>query len=77
MEGDFRPIFELQLGPDALLDEWITRFHPDISGNYPGVTLAPNLKAEDFLTIAALLRLVADIIEENHTPVRRDADNIP
>lgn len=63
MEGKFEPVFELQVGPVLGLDEW--------ESNYK-LRFAPDLKPEDYIAVVQMLRQVADLIEEEHTPILRD-----
>lgn len=69
MEGKFEPYLEVQIGPIVGTDEWESNFKLRYSCTKKFV---PGLKAEDYLAVVQMLRQVADEIEEEYTPVRRD-----
>ena len=61
VDGKFEPRFELQIGPVLGTGEW------EINSKF-----APGLKPGDYVAVVQMLRQVADEIEAEHTPVRRD-----
>ena len=69
MEGKFEPYLEVQIGPVVGTGEWESNVLLRYSCTK---TFAPNLRDEDYLAIVQMLRQVADEIEAEHTPVRRD-----
>ena len=64
MGNEFRPIFELQIGPDPSLREWVSdfkaRFHPDVLRDHPGVKFAPDLTTDDYHAIVDV-RVLAEV----------------
>lgn len=71
MAGEFEPYLEVQIGPIRGTGEWESNFKLRYSCTK---TFASGLKAEDYLAVVQMLRQVADEIEAEHTPVRRDPD---
>jgi hypothetical protein len=75
MGTEFRPFFELQVGPDPASNEWVSidrvKIYPDLLQGKARGWLLPDLKTEDYHAIVDLLRQIADRIEEEHTTVRR------
>jgi hypothetical protein len=65
MDGKFMPLFELRIGPVLGTSDWERGYTFDPPSIHP--------KPADCIAIARLLRETADEIEEEYTPVRRDA----
>lgn len=68
MAGEFEPYLEVQIGPVTGTGDWESNLKLRYSCTKK---FAPGLKAEDYLAVVQMLRLVADEIEAEHTPVRR------
>lgn len=77
MKNEFRPVFELQIGPHTdgsgdwgNLIGW--RYHRDYKRMVHGPKFEDGLTPKEFIEIPELLRLIADDIEQEHSKIRRE-----